>query len=136
MVKGINIYKGNIYRIFVEDVKLNKGNLVPTIMSELIKKDVEFYLSGKYFVTVNGDCMQIEKLEAEDCIAASLENNKDKIIDIISDSEISSKDKKKYLASLTSYPYVVPGGIKLDHSVTRSEFKELRKRYKQEKKKN
>ena len=135
MVKEINIYKGNIYRIFVEDVKLNKGDLVPTIMRELIEKDAEFYLSGKYFVKIKGDCMQIDKIEAEDYMAASLENNKKKIIGIISNDEISDEDRKKRISNLTCCPYVVPSSMKLDHSVTKSEFKELRKKYKEENKK-
>jgi len=137
MIKKINIYKGNIYRILVEDVKVNKGSLIPTtVTSELIDENVEFYLAGKYFVTVNGDHMQVDKIEAEDYMNNSLATHRKKIIDIVSSDEISDKDKRKRIGNLTSCPYVVPSDMKLDHSVTKSEFKELRKKYKEQKKKN
>lgn len=138
MVKDVKIYKGNIYRIFIEDVKLDKGNVVPTVSRELVEEDAEFYTFLKTYVKLSSNSVYIDEAEANDYVYFYFERYKDKVMDYLNNPKINSHDRKEfldYLKAVTGCQYIFPSRMKLDHTISRQEFKELKKRYKEEMKK-
>lgn len=139
MAKSINIYKGNIYRVFTNDIKLVNGIVVPEIEDEIISKDAEFYTFFSTYVKLKDGNILVERDEACDFVYSMLDKNNDVLMDYLTSKRVTSRDKKEfldYLKHLTCCSYIVPHEINRDHVISKSEFKQLKKRIKEERKKN
>ena len=138
MAKNIKIYKGNVYRVFVEDVKLVDGNVVPTVNNELVEENAEFYTSLNSFIKLDTESLYVKEDEASDYVYFYLDRHKNEVIDYLNNSKTNNHDRKEfleYLKAATGCRYIFPSKMKYDHDISKAEFKELRKQRKEAKKK-
>ena len=138
MTKNIIIYKAPIYRVFAEDVNLVKGNAVPTIKSEIVNTDEEFYNIYKSFVSLKYGCILAERDEACDFIYYSISKNNDRIVDLANNLRMRIHDKKQfheYLKAISACLYFDTREMEEKKYLNNRQFRELKKRYNAERKK-
>lgn len=132
MFGKITIYKAPVYRVFAENVKLNeKGILVPTIKDEIISDEELFYSAYRAFVNINRDYVLLDRYEALSHIDELLTTRKSMIVDLMKahKGDHGEEGFKKYLENASSFIYFNESEIKRDSSISRKEFKELKKSY-------
>ena len=136
--KKITLYKGNIYRVFADNVKLNeKGRLVPKIKSEIVDEDELFYAYYRVFVSIKHDTVLPDRDEATDLIDNILNNSKYKgqVIDLMKAAQ-DEKQKEafsQYLKCLSSCLYFSESELVRDKSITNGELQKFIKSYKKKK---
>ena len=152
MSKKITIYKGPVYRAFVDNVTLvenpknkvifaQKNIVVPSVMPE-VKTEVAheeelFYSIHKAFINLKYNSVLADNEEVMDFIAYFINRNNDKIVDYmkeVKENPEKEKEFKIYLRALTSCVYFDPFKLKRDTQLNKNEFKELKKKYSEESK--
>lgn len=132
MFGKITIYKAPVYRVFAENVKLNeKEILIPNLKDEVISEEDLFYTAYRAFVNIKRDYVLLDRDEALAHIDDVLANRKSMLIDLMKahKGDHGEEGFKKYLENASSFLYFNESEIKRDSSISRKEFKELKKSY-------
>ena len=135
-IKRITIYKAPVYRVFAENVKLNeKGILIPDYKDETVSEEELFYTAYRAFINIKRDYVLLDRDEALAHIDELLANRKSMIIDLMKANKgnLDEKEFKKYLKNASSFLYFKESEIKRESTISRKEFKELKKTYEKKK---
>ncbi len=132
MAKNITIYKGTIKTLYADDFHLNKDNKLEKELKEKVVTDegLFYYFLGRYQNIEYGTYLP-DYYEARDYLETSVENNQEDMIRILSDEEITDREKEfaKYLLTQkSSCLYADYSSIERSHTVPKEEFKELKKK--------
>ena len=131
----IIIYKAPIYRLFTDDVKLEKGVLVPEVKRELSSDDELFYISHRAFISMKHNYRLPDEEEANDIVLYAIEKYKNNIMDLIKIKKSIPEDRefRNYLKAISACLYLDESEIEKRGCLSKSEFIDLKKAYKKKK---
>lgn len=132
MAKKIQIYKGTINTLYAKDFHLNKEKALETDIEsmEITNESLFYYFMGKYQNIEYGTYLP-DYHEARDYLDATIANNQTFLERILNDPEVSEADKEYAKAMLTrksSCVYADYTTITPSHTVSKEEFKVLKKK--------
>ena len=131
MAKKILIFKGTVKKLSANNFHLNKDNTLSSQeRQEIITEEGLFYEFFHSYINIEHKVKLPTYEEAKDFYDKTLNNNRDYLIAILSNPNISEEDKefaKAVLSNKTSCIFADYSTIKKSHTVTKEEFKKLKK---------
>ena len=130
MGKKITIYTGTIKNLYADNVVINKDKILPVEKKMVVNDHALFYLSFGGYTNMNYACILADEEEARAYMESVVRKRENKIRTILTDPNVSEEDKKSfmyYLSQLSSCIYMEARTIKPACSLSKPEFKELKK---------
>ena len=127
---NILIHEGNIRKIFVSDVVLNKDHVEPTISDVVVQDDALFYSRMNKLISLEFGTHLLPKDEAMDYVLNVFDGGLDRLKELLSSPELTEEEKKRLLfivSNTASCLYVNPKEVKPSFVVSSKEFKILKK---------
>ena len=133
MGKKITIYKGTVSKLYAENVVINKDKVLPIEKKIVVNDQAHFYLSFGGYVNIEHACLLADEEEARMYMKSVINRRENKINNILTNTTVSDEDKKSYLdylSKISSCIYANTSTLKPSYSISKAEFKELRKNMK------
>ena len=130
MANKVTIYKGSIRRLYADDAVLEQDKVVPIIHQDILTDQALFTHHFHKFTSLDYGVILFSEDEALDYVRQIVEQGEALIHALLADPSVTEEEKKAFFRALkqsTRCVFVNTEEIKVSHTITRDEFKSLKK---------